>query len=255
MNIGEEQFLALIVAAVFFIAGIIKGIIGIGLPTTALSLLTLYVSPLVALGVNLLPMIVTNAYQLKQAENIPQLFVKYWRFAAVMLVFMAVFSMLAASFGNNVIRLMIAISILAFTINQLFGHALILPKHLDGVAQYGLGGAAGILGGLTSAWGVPVTIYLVMKNATPKQFVDASGFLITLGCVPIFIGYSTTSVFHTGLIFDGCIGAVTALIGFKVGEHIRKYVSAPIFKKAVLVMFLVMGLRLGYASVTSFLFA
>lgn len=253
MNFDDAYLLSGIVALVFFIAGVIKGVIGIGLPTTALSLLTLYVSPLTALGINLLPMILTNLYQLKQADDIPELGKTYWRFAFVMLVFMAVFSLLAAQFGDDVIKLMIALSILAFTLNQLFGHALVLPAHFDRAAQYILGGIAGILGGLTSAWGVPVTMYLVMKNATPKQFVDASGFLISLGCVPIFIGYSVTSVFHTGLVFNGIIGAGTAMIGFAIGERLRTYISAPLFKKVVLIMFLTMGIRLGYASITSFL--
>lgn len=253
MSLFAVDSVTLLVALVFLLAGTIKGVIGIGLPTTALTFLTLSVSPLTALGLNFLPMLITNLYQLKQADDIGGLCRSYWRFAVVMIGFMAVFSWLAASFGDDVIKLMIALSILAFTMNQLFGHALYLPPHLDRPAQYGLGGVAGILGGLTSVWGVPVTIYLVMKNVTPKQFVDASGFLISLGCVPIFFGYSMTSVFHSGLIADGLVGSATALIGFSIGERIRAFVSAPYFRKVVLVMFSIMGLRLGYSALVSFI--
>ena len=192
--------LSVIVATSFFIAGIIKGVIGIGLPTTALTLLTLSVSPLEAIGLNVMPMVITNLYQLFRAENIKQLFSSYWRFASILIIFMTGSALLAASLGNDIIRLMIALSILAFTLNQLFGHALYLPSHLDRLFQYVLGGLAGIIGGLTSTWGVPITIYLVMKNVSPRQFIDATGFLITAGCVPIIFGYSMTSVFHFGIL-------------------------------------------------------
>ena len=245
--------LSVIVAISFFIAGIIKGVIGIGLPTTALTLLTISVSPLEAIGLNVMPMVITNLYQLFRAENIKQLFSSYWRFASILIIFMTGSALLAASLGNDIIRLMIALSILAFTLNQLFGHALYLPSHLDRLFQYVLGGLAGIIGGLTSTWGVPITIYLVMKNVSPRQFIDATGFLITAGCVPIIFGYSMTSVFHFGILGYGILGSFTAIIGFAIGEHLRPFISAAFFRKLVLILFLFMGIRLGFASLTSFM--
>ena len=50
------------VAGVYVLAGFIKGIIGIGLPTTALALLTIIVTPLEAMAINILPMMATNIY-------------------------------------------------------------------------------------------------------------------------------------------------------------------------------------------------
>ena len=242
-----------IVGISFFIAGIIKGLIGIGLPTAALTLLTISVTPLEAIGLNVMPMVVTNLYQLCKADSIRQLISSYWRFAGVMMVCMTGTALLAASLGNDIIRLMIAISIFGFTLNQLFGHALYLPPHLDRPFQYVLGGLAGLIGGLTSAWGVPITIYLVMKNVSPKQFIDATGFLVTIGCVPIIFGYSVTSIFHLGIIGYGVLGSLTAIAGFAIGERLRPFVSAVFFRKLVLLLFLFMGLRLGYASLTSFM--
>ena len=80
--------LSVIVAISFFIAGIIKGVIGIGLPTTALTLLTISVTPLEAIGLNVMPMVVTNLYQLCKADSIRQLVSSYWRFASVMMICM-----------------------------------------------------------------------------------------------------------------------------------------------------------------------
>ena len=71
----------------------------------------------------------------------------------------------------------------------------------DRIWQFSLGGVAGILGGLTSLWGVPITIYLIIKRVKPRQFIDASGFLIFIGCIPLAIGYSTTGLLSPDILF------------------------------------------------------
>ena len=68
----------IIVAFTFLIAGLIKGIIGIGLPTTAITIMTFFVSPLLALGLNLVPMTVANIWQFSQSDNPKQILSKYF---------------------------------------------------------------------------------------------------------------------------------------------------------------------------------
>ena len=48
--------IAIIVALAYLLAGLVKGVIGIGLPTTAITIMTFFISPLIALGLNLIPM-------------------------------------------------------------------------------------------------------------------------------------------------------------------------------------------------------
>ena len=57
LNNGNE--ISIVVAIAFFLAGVVKGVIGIGLPTTAITIMTFFISPLMALGLNLIPMTVT----------------------------------------------------------------------------------------------------------------------------------------------------------------------------------------------------
>jgi uncharacterized membrane protein YfcA len=49
-NNPNEIFILIGVA--YFIAGIVKGVLGVGLPTTAITIMTFFISPLVALGLN-----------------------------------------------------------------------------------------------------------------------------------------------------------------------------------------------------------
>ena len=69
-----DQFLfSLTIAGIYLLAGSVKGIFGIGLPTTSVTLMTMFIAPLEAIAINLLPMFFTNGYQFYKAENHRQL--------------------------------------------------------------------------------------------------------------------------------------------------------------------------------------
>lgn len=248
----DQIFLSLTVAGIYLLAGSVKGVFGLGLPTTSVTLMTLFISPLDAIAINLLPMFVTNGYQFYKAENYKALIRTYWPFALVMLVFLSVFSLFTAQLGNDVIRLLIAVSVISFAANNLFVSAWrINPRHDQGW-QYFLGSVSGILGGLTSLWGVPITIYLVMKQVTPRQFVDASGFLILIGCVPLAAGYFATGLIGQDSLLPSLAGVCTAVVGFKIGERLRPLLAPELFQRLLLWMFLIMGARMLYTSLSAY---
>src|SRR6218665_2103099 len=53
----------ILIAAVFALAGFVKGVIGLGLPTVSMGLLAVSMSPVQALTIVIVPAIVTNIWQ------------------------------------------------------------------------------------------------------------------------------------------------------------------------------------------------
>src|SRR6195256_2483526 len=58
-----SETLLLVIAAVFLLAGFIKGTIGLGLPTVSMGLLVVTMPPAQALAIVIVPAIVTNVWQ------------------------------------------------------------------------------------------------------------------------------------------------------------------------------------------------
>ncbi|SPZ36496.1 putative permease [Agrobacterium tumefaciens] len=58
----------LMVFATFTVAGIVKGVTGMGLPTVAMGVLGLFMPPVVAAGLLILPSFITNIWQLLPAR-------------------------------------------------------------------------------------------------------------------------------------------------------------------------------------------
>ena len=61
----------------------------------------MFIAPLEAIAINLLPMFFTNGYQFYKAENHRQLLRTYWPFTVMLLLFLALFSVFAAGGGRR----------------------------------------------------------------------------------------------------------------------------------------------------------
>src|SRR5690349_23187169 len=65
MGQGPAMFdsLLLLIAAAFLLAGFVKGVIGLGLPTVSMGLLAVTMAPAQAIAIVIVPAIVTNIWQ------------------------------------------------------------------------------------------------------------------------------------------------------------------------------------------------
>ena len=60
-----------LVSAVFVLAGVVKGVIGLGLPTLSMALLALWMPPATAAALLIAPSLVTNLWQLQPWGGVP----------------------------------------------------------------------------------------------------------------------------------------------------------------------------------------
>lgn len=75
-----------VVIATFFVAGIVKGVTGMGLPTVAMAVLGGLLSPLTAAALLLAPSFVTNVWQLLAAPSIGVLVRRLWPMMAAIII-------------------------------------------------------------------------------------------------------------------------------------------------------------------------
>src|ERR1700743_170096 len=68
----------LVVALTFFVAGFVKGVAGMGLPTVAMGVLSAVMSPVSAASLLVMPSFVTNFWQLFTGPNFLALMKRLW---------------------------------------------------------------------------------------------------------------------------------------------------------------------------------
>ena len=75
-----DYHLVAILVAAFFTAGVVKGIVGMGLPTISLTLLCITFDISTAMALLIAPSLVTNIWQSFGSNSLLQLFKRFWPF-------------------------------------------------------------------------------------------------------------------------------------------------------------------------------
>ena len=245
MNEFASEYYWIIISSSFFLAGIVKGTLGLGLPTTAITILTFFLPPLDAVMINVIPVLILNSWQYYQAED--HLFVvrKYWRLAAWMIASLAVFSFVTVHLSSELIKLWIGVGILSFLVTNLRGSGWYIRPEKMRIWQPLVGIISGFVGGPTVLWAIPLTIYLIAAKIPKREFVDTMGFLLLVGCMPVLFGYLSTEVLVLSEIwFPSIVATLVATMGFVIGQSVREKISTDLFRNLLLWMFFIMGMRM-----------
>ena len=233
-----------LIAAIFLAAGTIKGAIGIGLPTVAISLMAQFLDPRTAISLVLFPIVVSNFYQFVEAGQVRVRLHRYMPFAASLMAMLLVVSYLTLQISSQTVVLVLGIVIVFFTLITLLSNVPQIPPKYDRLAQITAGGVGGILGGLTAIWSPPMLIYFVARRTEKSEFIPATGMLLFLGGLPLIVTYWNGGLLNPRLFIISAMMLVPTFLGFYVGGFVRNKLNAERFRTVVLLFFMLMGLNL-----------
>ncbi len=229
---------------VFLFAGVVKGVLGIGLPTISISMLAQFADPRVAIALLLLPALVTNVWQIYRGGRIVRSARLLWPFVTTMAVVMFISSLFAARASTKLLIAGIGVMVVLWTITSLIRSPPQVPEKLHRPVQVFSGFAAGLSGGLTAIWSPPMVMYLLSIRCEKDDFVRFTGFIILCGTVPLTLGYIANGLLDKPLALASALMIVPTWAGFFIGEYLRKFLGGKQFQTVVLVVFCLMGLNL-----------
>ncbi|WP_299963598.1 sulfite exporter TauE/SafE family protein [uncultured Roseobacter sp.] len=234
----------LVGALAFLAAGAVKGVAGIGMPTAAIALMTIFFDPRTAVALVLFPMLGSNAWQLFRAGNLLRTARRYMVFALVLVACVTWTVFATRQTSDRALLAVLGLVILLFVVVSWRGWVPPLPPRHDRSAQIGFGLFAGIIGGLTAGWGAPLAMYLATKQVDKDEFIRATGFLIFVGSLPLCLGYARLGFLTGPLAGVSLVMIIPTLIGFSLGELLRNRLSGVGFRNAILIVFVLMGVNL-----------
>ena len=240
----DSLTLLTIAAGAFLIAGIVKGAVGLGLPTTSLGLLTVAVHPRTAIALVLIPMFVSNIWQLYRAGDGGGALRRYAPYVIALVAVAGLTVPLTAGTSERVLFGLLGVMFLAFVALQVTRWAPHLPERLDRPAQIATGAISGMCGGLVGVWAPPMAVYLAARGVNKDEFVRASGLILCLGSVPLILGYLRQGYLTAELTLISGALLIPTFAGFALGEAVRGKLSEEAFRRMLLVFFALMGLNL-----------
>lgn len=220
------------VIAVFAIAGMIKGTIGLGLPAVSMALLTLLMSPFQAATLLIIPSLVTNIWQLFVEGHVLRLIRRFWSLLLGIIVgtIWSVFPTLGQGEFQS--------EILLGGMLALYGAYGLFAKNMPNLAPHEkwLSPIIGYLGGaLTVATGViviPVVPFLQSLNLKRDDLVQSLGLAFTVSTVCLAIYLYLNPVDQMNIDWKmSLIALIPALIGMWFGTKIRYRIPEQKFRK------------------------
>ena len=236
--------LTIIAAVIFLIAGTIKGLVGMGLPTASIALMTLFIDPRVAIALVMFPMIGSNAWQLWRGGKLMRTARRYWVFAIVVSIGVSITALGTKDVDERAILGVLGVALLLFVLASWRNLIPPLPESWDRFTQVAFGMCAGVIGGLTAGWAAPIAMYLASRQVDKDEFVRASGFLIFAGSLPLCFAYARLGFLTGPLAGISAAMLVPTLAGFTAGEMLRRRLPASGFRTVILWVFTALALNL-----------
>ncbi|WP_374445695.1 sulfite exporter TauE/SafE family protein [Providencia sp.] len=220
-----------IMIGVFLLAGIIKGVIGLGLPTIAMGLLSTTMEPAIAASILIIPSLVTNIWQLLIGSQFIALIKRLWGLMAGIIVG-TLWSFLPSLTENSGWTLPALGCVLV-----LYGIWGLLAKKMpsSGKSERWLSPIVGYLTGvITAATGVfviPAVPYLQTLKLNKDELIQSLGLAFTVSTLALAIklwNSGQQEYIDYGLSF---IALLPALIGMYLGQYLRKIMNESVFRR------------------------
>lgn len=226
------------------VAGGIKGLFGVGYPTAAISLCSLFLDPKLAVVLMSIPILALNLVQVLFGGSPLHTLRKYWPILALAMPIGGVVGFYSDMVSRDALIAILGGMVVSFSLLNLAQWAPKIPDRFDKPAQVVTGAVSGVVAGLTLLWAPPLMAYLLSRDSNRKEWIGVIGLLLGIGTIPVVIGFMANGSLAGPTLTLSALIAIPALIFQVGGELIGRRIAPDRFRRYLLWMFLVLGLSL-----------
>lgn len=233
--------LLLVIVAVFLLAGLVKGVAGIGLPTIAIALMAVFVGLREGIALMVVPTLVTNVWQAVSGGRLVEILHRFWP----MLITAALGAWLGAAILAGVDAMMLA-TLLGVLLCLYSGVSLAAPPiPSPGASERWLtpvvGGISGVIGGMTGTYAVPGVLYLQALRLGRDILVQTMGVVFLVFTLSLGAGLTQHGLMTSTIGALSFAATVPALLGMAVGQRLRRRLSEDAFRRVFFIVLFGLG--------------
>jgi uncharacterized membrane protein YfcA len=232
------------VTAVFVLGGFIKGVVGLGLPTVTIGLLSLVMPPAEAAAIVVVPSLVTNLWQFAAGARLVAL---TKRFATALVALCAGVWLAAGAIsgaGAGTAAALLGVSLLIYAIFGLASVRMQAPPCAEPWLSPAMGLATGVVTAATGNFVVPMVPYLQSLGLDKDDLVQALGMFFTVATVALGVALAHDGVLNANVAGTSLLALVPALAGMWIGTQVRSRIDAQTFRRWFFIGLLLLGAHL-----------
>ncbi|KQU72867.1 hypothetical protein ASC75_04110 [Aminobacter sp. DSM 101952] len=247
----EPYLLLIVIGAIFVLAGLVKGVVGLGLPTVATGLLGLVMLPADAAAILLLPSFVTNVWQLLAGPDVTALLRRLRpMMLAVFLATIASAGLITSSY-TTVVTSGLGLILLAYAALGLLRLRMAVPARAERWAGPLVGTATGIMTGATGVFVIPAVPYLGGLGLGRDDLVQALGLSFTVSTVALGIGLWWNGAIPLQSMGLSGYAIVPALAGMWLGGWLRSRIDPETFRRWFFAGLALLGAHISWQGLAS----
>lgn len=241
----------LLVAVTFLLAGTVKGVIGMALPTVSLGVLAATLGLREAIVLMLVPSFVTNVWQGVVGGRLAPLLRRLWILLAAMLAGTWFGAQALTMPDTSILEALLGVTLAAYGVFGLATPEIPAAGRREPWLSPLMGGATGVLAGLTGSTVLPVVPYLQTLRLPRDELIQAMGICFSVAALGIGVALGGRNLVPPGLGLLSALGVIPALLGMVIGQRIRRRLSEQRFKQVFFVSVIVLG---AYITARAYLF-
>jgi uncharacterized membrane protein YfcA len=236
----------IVMIAVAFFAGVVKGVVGFSMPMVMVSGLGSVVSPEMAIAGMILPALVTNLWQaMRQGPRAAWEALRRFRvFLLAGVVVLLFAAQLVAVLPQHIALLIIGVPITGFALSSLLGKPLRLPSNPGPFTEGLIGGVTGFFGGVSGVWGATTVAMLTAQNVGKAEQMRIQGVIFALGAVALMFAHMASGIFTPETATISALLVIPAVIGIGLGFAVQDRIDQSAFRRMTLLVLLVAGVNL-----------
>jgi uncharacterized membrane protein YfcA len=221
-----------IVAAAFLLAGLVKGITGLALPTVGIGLLSLAMPPAHAAALVVAPALITNVWQMMSGPGLGNLVRRLWSMQlAICLGTWAGASLMSGS-KTAFASAALGIALIGYAaLGLMNAHVPHVPARAEWWLGAFVGGATGFITAATGVFVIPAVPYLQALGFEREEFMKALGLSFTVSTIALAWSLFSSGTLNLNTGLYSLLALVPALAGMISGQWLLRIMRPETFRR------------------------
>ncbi len=231
----------LAIAGTFLIAGTIKGVIGLGLPTVSLALLTVAIDLPHAMALLLVPSFITNLWQAVVGGGGKAILLRLWPFLLMATATVWLGAAALTRVDLSLLSALLGVLLVAYSTVNLAGLRFTITTRQEVWIGPLVGSVNGVLTGMTGSFVVPGVLFLQAIGLSRDMLIQAMGMLFTASTLALAVALQGNGLLTTELGTLSASALIPAIIGMILGQRIRQSLSEQLFRRVFFISLFMLG--------------
>jgi uncharacterized membrane protein YfcA len=236
-----DLFELAIVAAVFVLAGVVKGVIGLGLPAIAMGLLGALMTPNQAAAILVVPALLTNVWQMWDGPALKILLRRLWPMLVCALLGTLPAAGILTKANARLTTALLGGVLVVYALIGLLGVHLKVSRRNEPVLGPLIGLTTGLINGATGVFVVPGVPYVQALNLGKDELVQALAISAFVSTLALALGLGLNNGLGGAIAAPAMMALVAAFAGMAMGKALRSRLSVAAFRRWVLAGLLLLG--------------